>query len=71
MRARPKYVTVQHVAQQFAVSPKTVYRWIERGFLPAEKVGTPRPGVRHDGRPVRIAAEAVDGLLCRKGVKHG
>lgn len=70
MRARPKYVTVQHVAQQFAVSPKTVYRWIERGFLPAEKVGTPRPGVRHDGRPVRIAAEAVDGLLCSLSLIH-
>ena len=36
---RPAYLTVDEVAQRFHVNVTTVYRLVERGQLPAFKIG--------------------------------
>ena len=40
-QARPKseYLSPDEVAKNLKVTPRTVYRWLESGQLPAEKVG--------------------------------
>ncbi len=42
---QPEYLTIDEVAERLKVSRRTVYRWIERGELPAYKLGPDRPGV--------------------------
>jgi excisionase family DNA binding protein len=40
------YVTVAQAAQQLAVHPSTIRRWIDQGRLPAFRVGQKRIGLR-------------------------
>ncbi len=48
-----KYLTVKEVAKYFRVSDRTVYNWIDLGYLRAIKVG--------DGRgTVRIPLDALE-----------
>jgi excisionase family DNA binding protein len=56
----PPYMTVQEAARHLRVGPVTVYRYIQRGELPA---------VRLAGSRLRVRQEDVDGLLTenRKG----
>lgn len=49
-------LTVREVSALLKVQPKTIYRWIERGRIPADAV------VRF-GRTIRLKREAVDQLL--------
>lgn len=35
----PNYLTVPQVAQRFGVNPTTIYRLVQKGQLPAFKVG--------------------------------
>lgn len=41
-----KYLTVKEVAKYFRVSERTVYNWIEFGYLRALKIGEGRGTVR-------------------------
>ncbi len=41
-----KYLTVKEVAKHFKVSERTIYNWIEFGYLRAIKVGEGRGTVR-------------------------
>ena len=36
---KPRYLTVEEVAQRFGVNATTVYRLTQRGTLPAFKIG--------------------------------
>jgi excisionase family DNA binding protein len=53
---QPEELTVGEVAKRFGVSPGVVYYWIERGHLPARKLG---PGCPHW---IRIGSETESRL---------
>jgi excisionase family DNA binding protein len=40
------YLTVRQAAEHFSVHPSTIRRWIDRGRLPAYRLGEKRIGVR-------------------------
>jgi excisionase family DNA binding protein len=40
------YLTVAQAAERFSVHPSTIRRWIDRGRLPAYRLGEKRIGVR-------------------------
>jgi excisionase family DNA binding protein len=48
-----EYLTIQEVAQLYAVSEKTVRNWISEGKLEARRIG---------GRIIRIEARSLDQL---------
>ncbi len=56
------YLTVVQAAEHFSVHPSTIRRWIDRGRLPAYRLGEKRIGVRPSDlarlvapRPARLA----------------
>lgn len=53
----PKYVSVASAAERVGVDERTLRRWIEKGMLPAYRVG---PGKR---RLVRIATADLEALI--------
>src|SRR5579872_840796 len=53
MDTRP-YYTVSEAAKRLAVSPSTIWRWIESDKLPAYRVGP---------RTIRIKREDLEGLV--------
>jgi excisionase family DNA binding protein len=55
MPVAERYRTVQEIAAEFHVSKRTVYRAIERGELPAIRVG-------ERGR-IRVPVEALENLI--------
>jgi excisionase family DNA binding protein len=57
----PQYLTVNEVAQQLRLTPLTVYRWIQRGELEAERL---------NGSRLRVRQQAVDGLLTENNTKE-
>jgi predicted site-specific integrase-resolvase len=57
--------TLAEIAEQFAVDPRTVRRWVSAGLLPAVEVFEVNPE-RPDWKPQRrkrVPAEAVERLL--------
>jgi excisionase family DNA binding protein len=52
-----RWYTVADVAQQFGVTRKTVYTWIDSGLLSANKIGW---------RTIRISQAQIDAFLERK-----
>lgn len=52
------YLTVKAVADRFAISARTVERWIERGELPAVRLGPKLTRIR----PIDL--EAFEAKLC-------
>lgn len=48
-----EYITINQAASALSVSTKTVRRMIDRGDLPAKRIGT---------RMVRIPAHVLDGI---------
>jgi excisionase family DNA binding protein len=56
MQVADRYRTVPEVAREFLVSRRTIYRAIERGELPAVRIGK-------RGR-IRVSVEALETLIC-------
>jgi excisionase family DNA binding protein len=55
MPAKPKFLTIDEVAEVLAVSTRTVRRWISSGQLKVHRVG----------QVVRIAPAEFDAFLCQ------
>lgn len=55
------YVTVPEAARMLGVSPSTIWRWIDRGDLPAARIGRRRVRIRRDslGSVIRPARPGV------------
>jgi excisionase family DNA binding protein len=53
-RGMRNLLTVREVAEQVGVNPKSVYRWLSAGVLPAVKLGYQKRS------PVRVPADALD-----------
>jgi excisionase family DNA binding protein len=52
-----RWLTINEIAEQIGVTTKTVHNLIDRGELPASKIG--------QTRMVRVAADDVDALMRR------
>lgn len=50
-------VTAAEVARLFGVTPRTVHRWIDRGLIPAIRIGGAARG------PLRIRRADVEALM--------
>jgi excisionase family DNA binding protein len=51
-----RFLTAEGVAERFKVSIRSVYNWVDRGLLPAVRVGP---------RSIRFTQEDVEELLRR------
>ena len=52
-RPAPEFLTVEQIADQLAVSRMTIYRLVERGELPAHRIG----------RSIRVREKDFDAYL--------
>ena len=58
---RVRYLTVAEVAEEMRLSRMTVYRFVQRGDLPAVRVG----------RSYRVPADALERFLAEHQVEQG
>lgn len=61
MAARPKYLSLADVADQYSVSVKTLRRWISAGVLPAYRVGDQVRVTEADAETLARPIRAVSG----------
>ena len=57
------FVTVSEVAELLRLNPQTVRNWIDRGILPAVRVGSRRVRIRQSDLDAFLSAGSTDGAV--------